>query len=133
MDWLCDVPDPPEHFGEIAAQKWCDVCRWCLDGPGLRQQDLPLVEAAAIAYENHRLAMVGVSQHGLAIVGFDKEGNQTIKTNAYVTESRVWMEAMVRRLVDLGLARDSQIKSEGKPVAGESDEPGGLGRLRIVS
>lgn len=141
MRWLEKVPDAPEYLGDVAKQKWREVSTALLNSRGLREQDLAIVEVASVAYENWRKAMQGVEEYGVAILVMDKIGNHKTASNQYLTEARYWQDVMVKRLVDLGLARDgmtrelddtTEEKGEGGSRKAEKEKKKGLSGLKVV-
>jgi P27 family predicted phage terminase small subunit len=64
-----------------------------------------------------------VAETGLAIEGFDKDGNRTITRNAYVSEMNKFREQLNKLLPELGLTPASRQKLTSLKLDDKKEDP----------
>ena len=72
-DALTKVPEPPEWFGEIAANIWRQVVPWLIEAKILTGTDLHNLEAFCMAYQRWREAQDDITKNGIIVMGAKQE------------------------------------------------------------
>lgn len=105
-----EEPSMPDYFDSHAKSKWAELVE-DLRRNGILSSDIrEMMVAYCTAYSGWRRAMAKVQKTGLAIEGFDKNGNKQIAKNNYVSEMHKFRDQMNRLLPEFGLTPASRQK-----------------------
>ena len=116
-------PVAPRKLCRVAKAKW-DEMIGDLKGNGVLSSDTrELLVSYCTTFAKWMEAKKKVEETGLAIEGFDKLGNQTIRRNPYVTEMHKFREQLNKMLPELGLTPASRQKLKSTNLEEKQDDP----------
>ena len=116
-------PDMPDWFDELEIEKWNELVSDLRRNGVISSDTREILIAYCTAYKHWREARHKVATTGLAIEGFDKEGNVQISRNTYVTEMSKFRDQMNRLLPELGLTPASRQKLTSITPDDAKDDP----------
>ena len=123
----------PDHLGDDERAVFRKLCRQLIDGPGLRDVDLFVVELAAVSYCKWKKAKASLDELGMVVEVELKDGTMAYKSSAYAAEAHKFHREYVARLSDLGLV--GRKKGSGGSAGSKSEKStakkSGLSRLRV--
>jgi P27 family predicted phage terminase small subunit len=115
-------PLVPKWFGVAEKSKWKELVSDLTANGVISTDTREILIAYCTAYGKWMEAREKVEETGLAIVGFDRDGNQTISKNAYVGEMHKFREQMNKLLPELGLTPASRQKLTSLKVDDEGED-----------
>jgi P27 family predicted phage terminase small subunit len=118
-----ETPDMPDWFGEVEMRKWNELIKDLGNNGVLSSDTREILIAYCTAYAKWMVAREKVDETGLAIEGFDKEGNVTITRNAYVSEMHKFREQLNKLLPELGLTPASRQKLTSLKIDEGKEDP----------
>jgi P27 family predicted phage terminase small subunit len=116
-------PDMPDWFGDIEGQKWSELITDLGNYGVLSSDTREVLVAYCTTYAKWMEAREKVADTGLAIEGFDKDGNRTITRNAYVSEMNKFREQLNKLLPELGLTPASRQKLTSLKLDDKKEDP----------
>jgi P27 family predicted phage terminase small subunit len=116
-------PDMPDWFEGLEREKWAELVSDLRRNGVISSDTREILIAYCTAYRYWREARIKVATTGLAIEGFDKQGNVQITRNTYVTEMSKFRDQMNRLLPELGLTPASRQKLTAITVDDEKENP----------
>ena len=116
------APEMPAWFGPVEQSKWKELVA-DLSANGVISTDTrEILIAYCTAYAHWMDARGKIVETGLAIEGFDKDGNRTVTRNGYMAELHKFREQMNKLLPELGLTPASRQKLTSLKVEDEGDD-----------
>ena len=116
-------PEMPDWFGEVETQKWNELSADLKANGVLSSDTREVLVAYCTTYAKWIEAREKVADTGLAIEGFDKDGNRTITRNAYVSEMNKFREQLNKLLPELGLTPASRQKLTSLKLDDKKEDP----------
>jgi P27 family predicted phage terminase small subunit len=116
-------PDIPDWFGDVETQKWNELITDLGNYGVLSSDTREVLVAYCTTYAKWIEAREKVADTGLAIEGFDKDGNRTITRNAYVSEMNKFREQLNKLLPELGLTPASRQKLTSLKLDDKKEDP----------
>jgi P27 family predicted phage terminase small subunit len=116
-------PDMPDWFEGLEREKWSELVSDLRRNGVISSDTREILIAYCTAYRYWREARIKVATTGLAIEGFDKQGNVQITRNTYVTEMSKFRDQMNRLLPELGLTPASRQKLTAITADDEKENP----------
>jgi len=116
-------PDMPDWFEGLEREKWAELVSDLRRNGVISSDTREILIAYCTAYRYWREARIKVATTGLAIEGFDKQGNVQITRNTYVTEMSKFRDQMNRLLPELGLTPASRQKLTAITADDEKENP----------
>jgi P27 family predicted phage terminase small subunit len=116
-------PQIPNWFGDVEAQKWNELSVDLKTNGVLSSDTREVLVAYCTTYAKWIEAREKVANTGLAIEGFDKDGNRTITRNAYVSEMNKFREQLNKLLPELGLTPASRQKLTSLKLDDKKEDP----------
>jgi P27 family predicted phage terminase small subunit len=113
----------PDWFGEVETQKWNELSVDLKANGVLSSDTREVLVAYCTTYAKWMEAREKVAETGLAIEGFDKDGNRTITRNAYVSEMNKFREQLNKLLPELGLTPASRQKLTSLKLDDKKEDP----------
>jgi P27 family predicted phage terminase small subunit len=113
----------PDWFGEVETQKWNELSVDLKANGVLSSDTREVLVAYCTTYAKWIEAREKVADTGLAIEGFDKDGNRTITRNAYVSEMNKFREQLNKLLPELGLTPASRQKLTSLKLDDKKEDP----------
>lgn len=119
MKKLEQPPTAPDNLTEREVAMFYELAKVAMDGPGLTQADVYLLEMAAVNYGKWCLANDALNAAGLTVETETPTGETKVSTSPFATEVHKFENAFIKRMLDLRLIRTESAKK--KATAEKSD------------
>jgi P27 family predicted phage terminase small subunit len=123
-----DIPEPPQHLGDVARSFWCEYAPMLVEAGLLRTGDLASLEALCQAYARARLAAALIEEEGPVAKGYRGQPveHPAVKMErAAAQELREWVK-------HFGLSPAARTRLGGDGESGTTEPEDDLAELKYL-